>query len=460
MTEIVSIMFTLLNSMAVIAVIAYVLTKVQLYQDIMENKITWRNRILLMLVFGLLSIYGTMSGFKLMDAIANTRDLGPALAGLLAGPVVGLGAGLIGGIHRYSLGGLTCVSCSLATVIAGLVGGLVWRWNKGKFIGIPGAAAVAVVNQVIHSGLALLIVQPFDQAYLIVRDFTLPMILANGVGMALYAFIITNLIRERALEKAKQLIVGELQAANQIQMSMIPKIFPPFPEHASFQLHAVLEPAREVGGDLYDYFFVDDRHLVFYAGDVSGKGVPASLFMAMTTTLLRAKSKAIKGIGPHDILTGVNRELCRGNETSMFVTLYCGIFDILTGETQYSNAGHNPPVLLHRGHSPEYLSSGENPPLGVMDDYEYTMGTLHLAPGDVLFLYTDGVTEAMNQQDQLFSEPRLLECLDRGGDMEVRDLVTKILADVHTFTKGAPPSDDMTILAIKYTPLTPVPAAD
>jgi sigma-B regulation protein RsbU (phosphoserine phosphatase) len=452
MTDIISIMFTLLNSMAVIAVIAYVLTKVQLYQDIMENKITWRNRILLMLVFGLLSIYGTMSGFKLMDAIANTRDLGPALAGLLAGPIVGLGAGLIGGIHRYFLGGITCVSCSLATVIAGLVGGLVWRWNKGKFIGIPGAAAVAVVNQIIHSGLALMIVQPFDQAYDIVRNFTLPMILANGVGMTLYAFIITNLIRERALEKAKQLIVGELQAANQIQMSMIPKVFPPFPEHPSFQLHAILEPAREVGGDLYDYFFIDDRHLVFYAGDVSGKGVPASLFMAVTTTLLRAKSKAIKGIGPHDILTGVNRELCRGNETSMFVTLYCGIFDIETGEIQFSNAGHNPPVLLCRGHSPEYLSSGENPPLGVMEDYAYTMGTLQLTPGDVLFLYTDGITEAMNQQDQLFSDPRLLECLDHGEDVDVHVLVAKILADVHAFTKGAPPSDDMTILAIKYTP--------
>jgi len=455
MTGGIQIIFTLVNSMAVIAVISYILTKVPFYQDVIDKKLTWQDRFMLILVFGLLSIYGTMSGFNFMGAIANTRDLGPALAGLFAGPLVGVGAGLIGAVHRYSLGGITCVSCSLATIMAGLVGGLVYQWYKGRFVGVLGAMAVAALNQVIHSALTLLIARPFDQAYLIVRDFTGPMILANSAGMGLYAFIIMNLIRERTLEKTKQLMDGELQAAHQIQMSMVPKVFPPFPEQPAFQLHALLEPAKEVGGDLYDFFFIDDRRLVFVVGDVSGKGVPASLFMAVTTALLRAKSqfgaRPQEGIGPHDILTVVNQALCRGNDASMFVTLYCGIFDIQTGHIDFCNAGHNPPVLIRPGKAPEYLPAGENLPLGVMEDYPYQKGTLLLAPQDILFLYTDGVTEAMDRESVPFSDERLLESLGRTEGMAVDKILGKILADVHLFVKGALPSDDITMLALQYT---------
>lgn len=450
MSDLSKIAFTLFNSMAVIAVISYVLTKVQFYQDILENKLSVKNRLLLIVVFGLLSIYGTVSGIEFMGAIANTRDLGPALAGLFAGPVVGVGAGIIGGVHRYFLGGITCVSCSIATIVSGLVGGLVYTLNKRKFVGVTGAVVVAVVNQLIHSGLTLVIARPFEQAFAIVRDFTVPMIVANGVGMGLYAFIIMNLIRERALEKAKQLIVGELQAAHQIQMSMVPKVFPPFPERTTFRLHAMLDPAQEVGGDLYDYFFIDDRRLFFFLGDVSGKGVPASLFMAVTTTLLKATAR--EHLGAHDILTEVNRELCRGNEASMFVTLYCGIFDTQTGQIEICNAGHNAPVLVQAGKKPEYLPAGENPPLGAVEDYEYTKGAVTLAQGDVLFLYTDGVTEAMDRQGNPFSDESLLVSIEEAPNMDVSDLIGKVREDIQLFIKGAPPSDDITMLALKYTP--------
>ncbi len=449
MEDYTEIMITLINSMAVIAVIAYLMTKIQFYHDIIDKKISWRNRILLIFVFGLLSIYGTISGIHLMGAIANTRDLGPALGGLFAGPIVGVGAGLIGGIHRYSMGGITCVSCSIATVLSGLIGGLVYMWNKGRFVGITGAVVVAIVNQIMHSALTLLIARPFDQAFIIVRDFTIPMIVANGVGMGFYAFIITDMIKERALEKTKQLMDGELQAAHQIQMSMVPKVFP---EHASFQLHAHMDPAKEVGGDLYDFFFMDEHRLVFVVGDVSGKGVPASLFMAVTTKLLKAKTH--EGIGPHEILAGVNQELCRENDTSMFVTLYCGVLDTRTGQVAYCNAGHNAPVLARPGKASEFLPAGEHPPLGVMEDYPYEQGTFFLSPGDIIFVYTDGVTEAMDRQCNLFSDERLLKSMDDAQGMTVDKLVETILGDVHLFIKGAPPSDDITMLALQYRPNT------
>jgi sigma-B regulation protein RsbU (phosphoserine phosphatase) len=350
MQEIIQLIVVLINSMAVISVVGYFLTRSRFYDAIIEKRLTWQHKLYLMLIFGALSIYGTLSGFEFLGAIANTRDLGPALAGLIAGPVVGLGAGIIGAAHRYSLGGFTCVSCALATIIAGLIGGLVYQWRKGRFIGVTGAAAVAGVNQVIHSGLALLIARPFDQALKVVVDFTVPMVFANAVGMAIYVSILKNLARQRKWEREKNTIEGELNAARDIQMSMVPKMFPAFPDRPEFQRHAALEPAKEVGGDLYDFFFTDHEHLVFLVGDVAGKGVPASLFMAVTKTLL--KSQAAVDASPDRILYNVNNELSQGNDMSMFATVFCGVLDTRTGQVEYGNAGHNPPVIVRRDGEP------------------------------------------------------------------------------------------------------------
>ncbi len=438
----------LINSMAVISVVGYILTRSRFYNDILEKRMTWKIRLFLILLFGGLSIYGTLSGFELMGAIANTRDLGPALAGLIAGPAVGLGAGLIGAVHRYSLGGFTCVSCSLATLAAGLVGGLVYQWRKGRFIGVTGAAVVAGVNQIIHSGLALLIARPFEQALKVVVDFTVPMVAANAVGMAIYASIIVNLAKQRNWEKEKDTIEGELNAAREIQMSMVPKMFPAFPDRPEFQLYAALEPAKEVGGDLYDFFFTDNDHLVFLVGDVSGKGVPASLFMAVTKTLL--KSKATADAGPDRIFQSVNDELAKGNDMSMFATVFCGILDTKTGKVDYSSAGHNPPVILERDGEPRYLPLDGTLALGAFEGSAYHRGTLTLAPGDNLILYTDGVTEAMNQKSDFFSDEGLLHSLRGTGGQSPEDMLKKILSDVHAFAAGAPPSDDITLLVLKY----------
>lgn len=439
---------TLINSMAVLTAIAYILTRSRLYREILERKITWKNRILLVLIFGGFSIYGTLSGYKFMGALGTIRDLGPTLAGLTAGPVVGFGAGLIGAVHRYSLGGFTQLSCSLATLLAGVVGGLVYTAMKGQLVGIRAAVGVTVFVEILHGLIALAITRPLYDVWLVVKAVVPVMAIVNALGAAFYIYLVRNVIRQRELEREKNAIEGELAAAREIQMSIVPKIFPPFPERTEFQLHAVLEPAKEVGGDLYDFFFVDQNHLVFLVGDVSGKGVPASLFMAVTKTLI--KTRAASGIGPDEILRSVNRDLCEGNDTTMFVTVFCAVLEIDSGRVVYSSAGHNPPVLLRETGTVDFLPFAGSTALGVFEDSVYSRDVVDLNPGDTLVLYTDGVTEAMNAEGRFFSDEKLLRSVQAIGPDGAEKATAKILSEVHEFAAGALQSDDITLLALKY----------
>lgn len=248
--------------------------------------------------------------------------------------------------------------------------------------------------------------------------------------------------------KAKERIESELKIARAIQMNFLPKRFPPFPEQTAFDLFAALEPAKEVGGDLYDFFMLDARHLFFSVGDVSDKGVPAALFMAVTKTLM--KGIAEQGLTPADVLDRVNAELCQGNDAAMFVTVACGMLDITTGELVYSNAGHNPPVLLRAGGAPEMLPVSPGLVLGVMEEATYATSTIRLTPGDRLLLYTDGVTEAMDAGQRLFSDERLLGEMAGLAAAEPRRMVERIMAAVHAHAGGTPQSDDITLLALQY----------
>lgn len=445
---VVNLLLTLIKNMAVVIVIAYVLTRTRFYTDILNKKFTIKNQALLILIFGLFSIYGTLSGMNILGAIANIRDLGPAIAGLVGGPLVGLGAGLIGAAHRYSLGGITAVPCALSTIIAGLAGGIIFKLKKGEFVGIYGAVIFAALMELLHMGLVLLIARPYDQALAIVKQVSLPMILANSLGMAVFAFIIANLIRERNTEAVKEMIESELKVAREIQMSIVPKIFPPFPDRPEFDIYALLEPAKEVGGDLYDFFFIDDEHLCFVIGDVSGKGVPASLFMAVTKTLIKAKTG--KGMTSGEILTSVNNELCRDNDSGMFVTVFLGILNIRTGEVMYSNGGHNPPYLFRGTGVVETLKKTGGMALGVMENIPYERNKIALKAGDGLLLYTDGVTEAMDTGGNLFAEQRLEEVLLRNSSALPEEMSRCVLAEIERFATGAEQSDDITIMALKY----------
>ena len=246
---------------------------------------------------------------------------------------------------------------------------------------------------------------------------------------------------------AKERIESELKIAHEIQMSMVPKIFPAFPERNEFDVFATLVPAKEVGGDLYDFFFIDDDHLCFAVGDVSGKGVPASLFMAVTKTLFR--STAGKGGNPGEILARLNTEICRDNESCMFVTFFCAILNIRTGQVDYSNGGHNLPYYLHHsGVTP--LENRGGRALGVVEQSPYMSGRMVLSPGEALLLYTDGVTEAMDSRERLYSDQRLSEFLSNHRSSAPQQIIGDLVSDVRHFAGAAPQSDDITALALRY----------
>jgi sigma-B regulation protein RsbU (phosphoserine phosphatase) len=247
---------------------------------------------------------------------------------------------------------------------------------------------------------------------------------------------------------AKERIESELKIARDIQMGILPKTFPPFPDRKEFDIFAILEPAREVGGDLYDFFFMDQKHLCFAIGDVSDKGVPAALFMAVTKTLI--KTQAAHGLTPETVLTRVNEDLSQDNPSVMFVTLFLGILNIQTGELVYCNGGHNPPYLLRSGQNPEALKGTGGLALGVTGEACYRSQKIMLEKGDALFLYTDGVTEAMNGKDELFSEQALEQSLSLLGDKPIKQMIEGVMEEVREFCKGVPQTDDITIMTLRF----------
>jgi len=198
--EVLNLILDLIAKACVVIVVAYIVSRTRYFIDILDKQFTAKNQIILILIFGILSIYGTYSGIKIPSgAIVNIRDLGAMVAGLVGGPVVGLGAGLIGGVHRYFLGGFTAIPCALATVIAGLAAGIIFQLRKGKLISIWGAAVFAILMESLHMGLVLLIARPYSQALQTVKLISLPMILANAVGVAIFVWIVSTLIKERKI---------------------------------------------------------------------------------------------------------------------------------------------------------------------------------------------------------------------------------------------------------------------
>jgi serine phosphatase RsbU (regulator of sigma subunit)/CHASE2 domain-containing sensor protein len=282
---------------------------------------------------------------------------------------------------------------------------------------------------------------------------------ANGLiaVQLLFAGFVTSERRRHELaavleeERAERLrAAGELRAAREIQMGMLPdpRAIEGLPRSLDF--HALLEPAEAVGGDLYDAFMLDDRRLCFMIGDVSGKGVPAALFMALTKTLAKSLVRR-QGAPLEQLLRSVNEEISRENPAAMFVTAIVGIVDTRTGEVELCNAGHNPPILLRAGAAPLQLDGAHGPPLCVDQDFAYASQRTRLEPGEILLLLTDGVTEAENEQQAPYGVERALACFTEARIADAATVCAELHADVKRFTAGAPASDDLTIMAIRFT---------
>ena len=242
-------------------------------------------------------------------------------------------------------------------------------------------------------------------------------------------------------------IQQDLQTAREIQQAILPKNFPPFPERNEFSIFASMIAAKEVGGDFYDFFMIDNQRLGFVIGDVSGKGVAAAIFMAVSRTLIRATG--LKGITTEECMNYVNKLLCNESISCMFVTVFYGILNTETGVVEYVNAGHNPPYILS-GDKLNAVEMTGGTVLGCLEDIAFRAKKVQLNPGDLLFLFTDGVTEAFNTEDQLYGDERLESYLQAHLSASIEDVVLESIRDVTGFSLGMPQSDDITLLAIQY----------
>ena len=253
---------------------------------------------------------------------------------------------------------------------------------------------------------------------------------------------------KRYIKEAEERIDAELAFAKAIQHAALPSVFPPYPERKEFEIFASMHTAKEVGGDFYDFYFVDDENLAFLMADVSGKGIPAAMFMMTAKTFI--KSFAESGLSVEQVFTHANAKLCEGNDAGMFVTAWLGILNTKTGQVQFANAGHNPPLVRHADGTYEYLKSRTGFVLAGMEGVRYRKNELTLAPGDAIYLYTDGVTEATNLNEELYGEERLQKVLDIYKDATPETICAEVKKDVDKFVGEAPQFDDITMLAIRY----------
>ncbi len=354
-----------------------------------------------------------------------------------------------------SLGGVACVYVSqkeLNSTISEIV-------HISWLIGAAGLLLVIGFSYLIARAISKPLTALADAAkHLLLSHFKHPVPAING---STEVITLRNALEElrKSTEKhivdirnataAKEKISSELAIARDIQMGIVPKLFPAFPQHPQVDLFAKLQPALEVGGDLYDFLMLDENHVYIAIGDVSGKGVPASLLMAVTKTLL--KTSIINTLDPARAVTITNQEIASHNDACMFVTLFCGIIDIRTGEMVYTNAGHNPPMIFRADSGLiELLTTSHGPAIGVIEDLDYKSNTVNLFAKDELLLYTDGITEAMNPEMQIYSEERLAEWFKENAlQGSSTEIILRLYHEINQYASGMAQWDDMTTLMVR-----------
>lgn len=258
----------------------------------------------------------------------------------------------------------------------------------------------------------------------------------------------TVLTLKRYIAEAAARIDKELEFAKTIQHSAIPTVFPPYPGHSEFDIYAAMDTAKEVGGDFYDFYFVGENKLGFLIADVSGKGIPAAMFMMTAKTIIKGYAESGKSVD--EVFTIANEKLCESNEAGMFVTAWFGVLNLLTGKVAFVNAGHNPPLVRHKDSTFDYLKSKPSFVIAGMEGMKYRRNEIFLSPGDEIYLYTDGVTEATDSENRLYGEERLVRFLNTLHGLSGEEICHAVKADVADFVGDAPQFDDITMLYLKY----------
>lgn len=436
----------MIGTLAVILVVAAFIGGSDLLRKFFHADRNWKYSLLAGLLGGVFGIYGNISGINLNGAVISVRDIGPMLAGFTGGPLGGIIAGIIAGAHRLLLGGITAHACIIATCCIGTICGLLsWKFHD-RIVKPWWALLLGTVMEIFHLSLVLLMVKPFETALDIVKAIAIPFILVNAVGFTLMILIITYIDKQRKISLERARLQSELEVATVIQRSLLPPITDSFPGRAELEVSGSMEPAKEVGGDFYDLFFVDRDRIAFVIADVSGKGIPASLFMANSKTTIQNCIRDIPSLS--EAIVTANNSLCNNNEAEMFVTAWIGVLEISTGKLTFVSAGHNPPVAI-KADGAEFLKRRNGFVLGGMEGVKYREETYEMKKGDALFLYTDGITEAENKDHELYGDDRLNACLNDASGLSPAEVIDKVKGSVAEHVKGFSQFDDMTMLCFK-----------
>jgi sigma-B regulation protein RsbU (phosphoserine phosphatase) len=262
--------------------------------------------------------------------------------------------------------------------------------------------------------------------------------------------IVTYIDNIQAITAEKERISAELNVATRIQADMLPRIFPAFPDRKDFEIYATMTPAREVGGDFYDFFLVDEDHIAMVMADVSGKGVPAALFMVIAKTLIKNRTLMGGKLSTSEILYDVNNQLCEGNDSELFVTVWFAILQLSTGKGVATNAGHEHPFIKRADGKYEAVVYKHSPAVAVMPDMKFEEHEIELGPDDSLFVYTDGIPEATDAENRCYGTDRLMEALNKKPDIQSQELLSEVQKDIDEFVGDAPQFDDITMLVFKY----------
>ncbi|MDO9326343.1 MAG: SpoIIE family protein phosphatase [Methanoregula sp.] len=449
---------TLFQMICVIIVFAYLFTRSRYFLEILEKRPSLKTQVLLIVVFGLLSVYGTISGVTLYGAVLNVRDLGPLIAGLCCGPWVGICAGIIGGLYRCAQGGPYMYTGLIAPILAGFLGGVMYLANKRELIPTRIAVVFVALVESLISLITIIVATPPSQFFTIITVVAIPMIITNMVAVFIFSTIMQNLLDERRMKSEKEKLEfemarkdAELQIAAEIQRNFLPETIP---TTQGFDIAAKSIPAKEVGGDFFDVvplevIPMDNTRTGLMIADVSGKGVPAALFMALSRIVVRVTAMWFKQ--PSEVISFANPIIANNSKTGMFVTLFYGVIDNDTRTLTYVNAGHNPPIVLRKktGEIEELNLTGVA--VGALDDAEYTQEELQLSLGDVIVLYTDGITEAVNDHEEMFDVPRLIDIIQKNRDLSSQEIADEIISAVFAFSGTQPQFDDITLMVVKVT---------
>jgi len=434
------------GTVAVLIVVAFMIGGSDLMPGLAWKKHTWKTGIIYGIIGGIFGIYGNLAGVNIGGAVVSIRDIGPMMAGFMSGPIGGLTAGVIAGGHRVFLGGITATACIVATCLIGLICGLLSLVLKDKILQPRLALITGMVMEAMHLTIVLIMVRPITVAWSIVEQIALPFIVINGLGFAVLIAIMQTIMKHRNMEAERNRIKSELAVAAQIQQSLLPVITDRYPGRGEIRMAASIEAAKEVGGDFYDFFFIDRDHMAIVIADVSGKGVPAALFMVNAKQTIQRYIRDIPDLA--EAVITANESLCEHNDAEMFVTAWIGILNLPDGHLRYVCAGHNPPVLITRQET-HYIKGVSGLVLAAMEGMNYREGSIELEPGDKLYLYTDGVTEATDGTNELYGEERLLSCLKKAYDLDVNDTLASVKKDMAAHVKDADQFDDITMLCLQ-----------